>query len=714
MAKSFLSADWYRIAPLKIRLRGHVEIHRQQFRGATWYIVQDSHTGKFHRMAPAANLIVCLMNGRRTMQELWEAACERFEDDPPTQSEVVKLLSQLHAADLISGDLPPEMGEMGRRHAKQTRQSMLARLRNPLALRFPLLDPDAFLDATLWIARPIFTVWGFLAWLALVVSGVALASMNWAPLTENLADRVLTVENGVLIAVAYPMVKAIHELGHAYATKVWGGEIHEIGIMFLVLIPVPYVDASSSSAFPEKWRRAVVGGAGIMVELAIAAMAMLFWLHAEPGLARAFAFNVMLIGGVSTILFNGNPLLRFDGYFVLCDIVEIPNLGTRSNKYFWYLVQRYLLVLKDIDNPVTGRGERAWFLVYSISAFLYRIMISIAISLFIATKFFFIGIVLAIWALSFVFITPLFKGAKFLLFDPKLRGKRMRAGGITAAVLGCIAALLLIVPLSHATVAQGVVQLDEQAIVRARAEGFVSEIAAERGPVVPGSTILRLEDPVLTNEVRLTQAQLDEMRLRYKAVLLIDLVQADLIREQISHLGGRLAFAKSRSRALEVTAQGPGDVLVPGADDLPGRLIREGEVLGYLLDGSNLRLRVAVGQDQAELVRNRTQGVQILFQRDLTRTVPARLIRQVPESHAILPSQALATIAGGDFALDPTDPEGRRTLQNVFQFEVAPIETTPVSRIGERALVRFDHGSEPVGYRIYRSLRQLFLSRFSV
>ena len=117
-----------------------------------------------------------------------------------------------------------------------------------------------------------------MAWLTLVVTGGTLTVMHWSALTDNLADRVLTIENGVLIALAYPLVKAIHELGHAYAAKVWGGEVHEIGIMFLVLIPVPYVDASTSSAFPEKWRRAVVGAAGIMVELALAALALLFWL----------------------------------------------------------------------------------------------------------------------------------------------------------------------------------------------------------------------------------------------------------------------------------------------------------------------------------------------------------------------------------------------------------------------------------------------------
>lgn len=714
MGKSFLSADWYRIAPLKCRLRAHVDIHRQRFRGQTWHVIQDHHTGKFHRVTPSGNLILCLMNGRRSMQELWEEACDRFEEDPPTQSEVIRLLSQLHAADLIAGDLPPDIGEMGRRHSKQRRQAMLARLRNPLALRFPLLDPDAFLNATLWLVRPIFTAWGFLAWLALIITGGTLAVMNWAPLTDNFVDRVLTVENGVLIALAFPLVKAIHELGHGYAAKVWGGEVHEIGIMFLVLIPVPYIDASTSSAFPEKWRRAAVGAAGIMVEMALAALALLFWLNAESGLVTAFMFNVMLIGGVSTLFFNGNPLLRFDGYFVLCDVIEIPNLGTRSNKYFWYLVQYYALGLKDEENPLAASGERAWFLFYAIASFFYRVMISIAISLFIASKFFVVGVALAIWALSNVFVVPVFKGVKFLATGQKLRGKRSRAAGLAVAVVAGVVALLFVMPVPYATVAHGVVWLDEDAILRAGADGFVAEIAAERQDVVPGTVILRMEDPVLASETRLVRSRLDEMRLRLRAVLLIDLVQTDYLREQVRHLEGQLAHAVARNEALTLTADRAGEVLVPGANDLIGSMAREGDVLGYLLDGATLHLRVAVGQDQAELVRGRTKGVRVLFQRDLSRSLEARLVRQVPESQALLPSPALSAGAGGEFALDPTDPTGRRTLQRVFQFEVAPTDPLPVTLVGERALVRFDHGREPVGFRIMRSLRQLFLNQFNV
>ena len=166
--------------------------------------------------------------------------------------------------------------------------------------------------------------------------------------------------------------------------KVWGGEVREVGLMMLVLFPVPYVDASAASAFPSKWRRAVVAGAGIMAELAIAAAAILVWAAAEPGLVRAAAFNAALIGGVSTLLFNGNPLLRFDGYYVFADLVEIPNLAQRANRQVFHLIKRHAFGLSESASAVTARGEAPWLVIYSVAAFIYRFFIVLGIALFIA------------------------------------------------------------------------------------------------------------------------------------------------------------------------------------------------------------------------------------------------------------------------------------------------------------------------------------------
>ncbi|MDW4496654.1 PqqD family peptide modification chaperone [Sulfitobacter sp. D35] len=713
MATQFLSSDWYRVADLRLRLRSHVEIHRQMFRGGIWYVVQDHHNGRFHRISPSGNLILNLMDGRRSVAALWEIACERFPDDPPTQDEVIRLLSQLHRSDLIAGETPPDLDEIARRAESQARRSLVQKIRNPLAMRFPLLDPNTFLDRTVWLARPVFTIWGLLLWLAVVTWGATLLVLHWTEVTGGLVDRVLTVENLFLALLAYPLVKAVHELGHAYATKVWGGEVHEIGVMLLVLIPVPYVDASASSAFASKRRRAVVAGAGIMVELALAALALVFWLNAEPGIARAFAFNVMLVGGISTLFFNGNPLLRFDGYFVLSDLIEIPNLGSRSNAYLGYLAQRYAFGKHEAESPVTARGERGWFVVYAVAAFLYRIFISITISLFVASKFFFIGVMLAIWAVANALVLPLVKGIWFVMTSAKLRRRRARALGVvgtTAAALG-VAAFLL--PIPYGSVAQGVVWLEEEQVLRAGADGFVSH--TQPGAVTAGGDVLALEEPSLSAETDLIAARLDEMRLRLNSVLVLDRVQEDVLRAQVAHLESRLALARAKAEALTVSAPSDGLAVLPLAEDSPGRFLTQGDLVGYLVNERPLKLRVAVPQADADLVLSRTEAVAVRFASDLGTVHAARILRETPGGAARLPSRALAADGGGGpFVVDPADPERLRAFDVAFQFELALRAPHPVSLVGERVYVRFDHGWEPVAPRLWRTVRQLFLARFNV
>ncbi|MFI4998981.1 MAG: peptidase M50, partial [Reyranellales bacterium] len=382
MSRSLFSSSWYRVAGLKLRLRSHTTIHRQVYRGKVWHVLVDPQTGRHHGLSELSNLMVCLMDGRRTMQDIWEATGQRSRDDPPTQDETIQLLAQLHGADLLQGEFPPDFDEMAERSVKASQRRMMAQLRNPMAVRVPLFDPNRLLELTMPLFRPLFTVAGFLAWLALVLSGFVLAVLHWPELTSDVADRVLAAENVAIIICIYPVVKSLHELGHAYATKIWGGEVHEIGIMLLVFIPVLYVDASASAAFKQKHRRIVVGAAGILVEMALAAIAMIVWVQGSPGLGRSIAFNVMLIGGVSTLLFNGNPLLRFDGYYIFSDLVEIPNLGSRANAYVLYLLQRELFRIDDVETPVVEPSEAKWLLGYAVLSFLYRMLVSLGIALF--------------------------------------------------------------------------------------------------------------------------------------------------------------------------------------------------------------------------------------------------------------------------------------------------------------------------------------------
>lgn len=715
MNQPLYSQSWYRVASLKPRLRAHARVHRHDYRDEVWYVLEDTSSGRCHRFSESAHALIGLMDGSRSLQEIWDAAAVRLGDDAPTQDETIQLLGKMHASDILICDLPPDSREIVQRRAQQERRRLWQRLAQPLAVRIPLFDPDRFLTRWMPLVSPIFGWLGALLWISVVVTGGMLAASHWPELTGNLADRVLAAESLVTLLLAYPVVKAIHELGHGFAAKRWGGEVHEIGIMLLVFMPVPYVDASAASAFQDKYKRALVGAAGILVELFLAALAMILWVNAEPGLVRAFAFSVMLIGGVSTLLFNGNPLLRFDGYYVLCDLIEVPNLGTRANGYLGWLAQRRLLGMREAEQPPVSRGEPVWLVGYAVAAYIYRVFIALAIALFVAGKAFFVGVLIALWALGMQFVWPLLRGLSFVLTSPRLDRRRARAVLATAFGIAGLAAFLALVPLPSWTRAEGVVWLPEQARVRAAADGLVVRLLAEPGTrVAAGDPLIETEDPYLEQQVRLLGARRRELDARLTQAQLEDRAQAQVVREEIRAVEADLARARERLDALTIRAETAGRFVVPNEQDLPGRFVHRGATLGYVSDPAAASVRAVVDQDSIGLVRERTLGVALRAADWDAGSVPSRILRQVPAATSRLPSPALGSAGGGPIPLDPRDSEGLTALREVFVLDLELPSAVAGDYAGRRVLVRFDHGAEPLAVQWYRSIRQVFLSRLGV
>lgn len=716
MTTSLFSPSWYRVANLKPRLRKHVDIHRHDYRGRIWFILQDHATGRSHRLSPAAYRMLGLMNGRRTVQELWTLANEQLTDRAPTQDETIRLLGQLHAADAMVCDVPPDSRELFRRFQKHERQKTKQRFWSPLAVRIPVWDPDAFLTRTYPYVRFLFTRWGMIAWMLLVATGTILAIVNFGAITDNIFDRALTVENLLVLWLVYPFVKAFHELGHGYAVKANGGEVHEIGIMFLVLIPVPYVDASAASALRDKWQRMLVGGIGIMVELALAACALFVWLSVQPGAVHVVAYNVMLIGGVSTLLFNGNPLLRFDGYYVLADWIEIPNLGTRANKHIFYVIQKYLFGSRDAEPVTSLPAERVWFVGYGIAAFIYRMFIMFAIILYVAGRFFVLGVVLAIWAFTTQLLVPLGKGITFLVDDPKLRGRRGRAIGVTGAVLAGLGLLLFVVPFPSRTIADGVAWPVEQSQIRAGADGFITEMrVASRDVVAAGQVVAVAEDPLLEAQRDVLLARIATLEAQEDAMRRQDRVEADLLLEELAATRAQFARIEERIAGLTIVAPRAGQVIVPMVEDLEDVFVRRGAVIGYVIDERDvLTLRMMIDQNRVGMVRANAQSVEVWPAGYGQHPLAARILRETPGGVMQLPTAALGVQGGGDIPVDPRDTNGTRTLQRYFEFEVLMEEGAGAEFLGRRATIKIDHGFEPAGIQMARAMRQLFLRLYGV
>lgn len=712
MSESVFSASWYRVAALKPRLRRHAHLHRHSYRHQVWYVLEDSLTGHCHRLSVAAYRAIAQMDGRRSVQQIWDEISETSDDEAPTQDELIRLLGQLHTADVLTTDVVPDTDEIAHRRDKQRRRRLRQRLMSPLAIRIPVFDPDAFLTHLLPLVRPAFSSVGLVLWLALVVTAGLLAASHWSELTGNLADRVLTPQNLLILWLAYPLVKVLHELGHGFAAKAWGADVHEIGIMLLVLLPVPYVEASAASALREKSHRMVVGAAGIMVELALAALAMLVWLAVEPGAVRTLAWNVMLIGGVSTLLFNGNPLLRYDGYYVLADAIEIPNLATRSNAYLGYLIKRYLFGVREARSPVAAAGEARWFVLYGLTSFTYRLFILFVIILFIGSRFFILGSLLAISALVLQVLLPLLKQIRFLLFEPELHRQRLRALVVSLSLVLVVAVLVGGLPVAARTQAEGVVWVHEHARVRAQTDARILRVPAVDGAwVETGEPLIETVDPWLDLRVRLLQAQREELESRLIAAGYRDRSQVRVVREEISVVEASLALALERQAALIIRSPATGTLILADTTDLPGRYVPRGLVLGYVIPSGETEIRVVVKQNKIGLIRARTEAVQVWL---AGRPVQARIARLVPAATDRLPSAALGAAGGGAIATDPSDLTGIATLEPVFELDLSLPSGSNAALPGMRVPVRFDHGREPLAAQWYRALRQLLLAHFAI
>src|SRR5437762_1710269 len=440
------SESWYRVVNLKPRLRPSAQISRQYYRGERWYVVRDPAGNQYHRLSDAAYRFVGLLDGSRTVGEAWELVGGQLDDEAPTQPEVIQILSQLHAANLLESDITADSNVLLRRHKMQMKRKMQGRLMNVLFPRIPLWDPDRVLKRWLPFVRHLMSPVGAIVWLAVVVSAVVMIIPKWGEFSESYM-KALSIgtnpEKAFYLWFMFWLLKFFHEMGHAFSCRRFGGECHEMGIMFLVFIPTPYVDASSAWAFPSRWQRMFVGAGGMVVELFLAAIAAFIWLNTQPGVPvmglpiNELACDAIMIAGFTTVIFNANPLLRYDGYYMLSDWLEIPNLQQKSKEYLLGLIKRHVFRIKS-QQPLPPPGQRAWLFFYGLASSAYRILVGITIVLLVAYRVPILGVLMAIGGVITWLVVPVAKTFKYLALDPELHRKRGRATAFVLAVTALV------------------------------------------------------------------------------------------------------------------------------------------------------------------------------------------------------------------------------------------------------------------------------------
>jgi putative peptide zinc metalloprotease protein len=709
---------WQRLESLRPSLPRHIHIQRRDYNNERWYILQDKSNGRFHRLTPSAWRLISAMDGRNSLGHvLASAAHEEFytsAEEIPTRDDLIHLLQYLHVADLLVCDLPPNTQELFARREQKKQQRWLRLLMNPLTWNIPLGNPDRLLNKLMPLARLLASRSMGIVWLLVVGYALLQAGVHWAQLTQGHLDRVLSPSNLFLLWLTYPCFKVLHELGHGLFTKVWGGQVNDCGLVFVVGTPLPYVDASAATGFQSKRQRLMVGAAGMAVELFLAALALLLWLQLPNGFLRDFLYNIIIIGGVSTLFFNGNPLMRFDGYHLLTDAFDLPNLATRANQQFSYLLRRYVYGVSGIFSPAVNAREAVLLTGYSIAAFAYRVFMLFFIILLVANYFPTLGLVIGCWLLFFQLLWPAIKALNYLLRDKQLARTRTRALGVTVVGAALVVLLLVAVPMPMSTSTEAVLWLPDEARVKVESSGEVAQVlVADGDTVVQGQELVRLSNPVLVANLAVQQAHLREYEARYQQAWVDDRAQAQLFEQDIKAIKAEIDLLQMRVVNLVVRSPSQGIFRITRQYHLPGSFLKQGDELALIEKPDSVRVRAALLQDEVGLVRQATQSISIRFASNPSHSIHASMVQDIPVATRELPSQILGAQGGGRLAVDATQPTGTRVKENVFLLDLTLQDFVQSGHYGERAYVKFQHPAEPLVTQWYRSLQQLFIRHFS-
>ena len=716
MTKTF-SESWYRVANQKICLRPVVKARRQNFRGERWIVLENPFSNQYFRLRPAAYEFVSRLQPDCTVEQAWQQCLERFPDEAPSQEAVIQLLSQLYFANLLQYDLAADSARLFERYKKRKQREIGFRFLNVMFMRFPLLDPDRFLVRTLPLVGKLISPFGALLWILVVGFGLKIVVDNFGGLRAQ-GEGILATDNLFLLYLGTVVVKALHEFGHAYFCRKFGGEVHVMGVMLMIFTPMPYVDATSAWGFRERWKRVLVGSAGMIVEVFFAAIAVFIWARTAPGIIHSLAYNIMFVASVSTVIFNVNPLMRFDGYYILSDLLEIPNLNQRATTQLQYWAERYLFGVKGPEAPAGTRREAAWLAAFGIASGIYRVFVFSGILLVIADRFLIIGIVMAAACLISWVAVPVFRFTKYLSSNPRLERVRHRAIGVTAGMAGFLIVLLCVVPFPYAFRAPGVVMVSQRSEIVNETGGQVFKLLARPGSFVKGGQpLLRLQDPELDLQVISAREHLDEVNARLLEAMDKESADIEPLRRLQESAAAQLEKLTNDSNHLTVRAPHEGVWVAPGIEEYIGRWLPRGTDLGLLANPASFEFHATVMEEDVNaLFAKKIYDANVRLYGDGRTKLPVTDWRVVPGGQNILPSPALGWAGGGEVPV-ATDGDGQEGKSAEPFFEVVGKINSRDGVVlldGRSGKISFKLAPEPLLPRWTRGLWQLFQKRYQI
>ncbi len=513
--------------PVKMRMRADLTFDRMTYQGVEYWVIKEPLGQKYYQFPPHVFYLLQQLDGLKSIDELQNNYHRKFAPKRITRQELQQLLTRFHKDGLVTSNVSGQGEELLKRGRKSKLMERFGQLSNILAVRCRGFDPERLLNFLIryvwWVFTP--TAIFFTA----IAATIALFSVlvNWAEFQSKLPgfEQFFDVRQWYLFVVVLGVTKIFHEFGHGLSCKRLGGECHELGFMMLVFTPCLYCNVSDSWRLPNKWHRAAIGAAGMYVEIILATIATFTWWFVQPGVVQEICLKVMVVSSISTVLFNGNPLLRFDGYYILSDLLEIPNLNQKANRALTTLLGRHWLGLEIPDDQLMPANRPVAFALFTIAAFCYRWTIMFAIITFL-TKMLepygleSIGIGLAMFSVGGMIVMPIYKLYKYMSVPGRMHQVKKVRFSIISVILLAVIGLILFLPLPHYLRCSLVVMPQEMETIWIKQSGQLETCLVKPGDTVTvGQSLATLKNIDLELQRLETSGKINQKELELKQII---------------------------------------------------------------------------------------------------------------------------------------------------------------------------------------------------
>ncbi len=546
-----------------------------------------------------------------------------------------------------------------------------------LFFKLPLVHPSRFLGATLPVVAPLFTAPARWLVIACGVAGLYLVGRQWDAFVDTFL-YFFTVKGMVWYGLALSGVKLAHELGHAYTATRYGCRVPTMGVAFLVMFPMLYTDTSEAWRLKSRVQRCLIGAAGMITELSLAAIATLLWNFLEDGTLRSIAFVVATTSWVMGLSINLNPLMRFDGYYILSDWLGVPNLQDRAFNLGTWQLRRVLFGLDDPPSDRFSPTLRRKLILYAWAVWVYRLIVFTGIALLVYHfAFKALGVILFAIEIGWFILLPIARELKVWWTLQARIGTSPRPW-IAAAALA-LAAAALALPWPTTVAVPAILEARPHATLFTPAAGRIVEATVRNGQhVAAGDVLLTLEAPSVEKDVLVTQKRIDVLELRARQQvgnqeeLAKNLVVQQSYRSRLSELEG----LREKQDTLVLRAPIAGIVTDVEESLHPGRWINDKLPLAFIIAPTEREIEALAPETEFARVE---PGQKALFVPDdptqPTVTADVREIRQIDEGNFTLPY--LASVYGGPVAVREDQKGKLKPDASVYRIRLSLSGGTP-------------------------------------